>query len=600
MRSLRASLAATAVASALFAGSAGAQFSNAFVFGDSLSDAGQYGARFTTNPGLTTAMYVAARYGIVVTPSFTGGTDFAQGGARVNSPSLASPPNFPYFSVVDQVSTLLSRGPLDSNALYYLQGGANDILQLAALAAAGSISPADVQSGTIQAALDLAAQAARLQAAGARYLVVSNAPDIGRTPLAAPQNAQATFTALSNLFNSTLGPALASANVQFVPVNTFLLMNEVIPNAAAYGFVNVTTPVCTTANVIECNPSTLRDPNGALTWFFADGFHPTTGTALLAAAATESMIEGPARIGALAEAPLAVSQATFRSIDARMISAVNAPGPANRFNVWVNYDYGRNDVDSRFLSGDADVNTVAVGGDYKVTDRFLIGGAFSYSDNKGDFGDGNGGYKLKETTGTIYAGYGTGPWYVGATLGAGDLDYSDVHRNIQLGALTRTESGETRGWHVMGSILGGYWFAINNDWLHGPFARLSWEEIHVKGFAERGSDSTALIYGEQERKSFITSLGWQLSGRVASVRPFARVTWEAENKDDDRFVSASSVTLGGGYSVPTLKPDNSFVRYVLGASADFAKVTGYVVGEATSGRSTGNEYGVTVGIRVPL
>ena len=59
---LRVSLAATAVALALHGVDAGAQFSNAFAVGDSLSDAGQYGARFTTNPGLVAPQYLAQRY----------------------------------------------------------------------------------------------------------------------------------------------------------------------------------------------------------------------------------------------------------------------------------------------------------------------------------------------------------------------------------------------------------------------------------------------------------------------------------------------------------------------------------------------------------
>ena len=84
------------------------------------------------------------------------------------------------------------------------------------------------------------------------------------------------------------------------------------------------------------------------------------------------------------------------------------------------------------------------------------------------------------------------------------------------------------------------------------------------------------------------------------MRPFARVGWEIEGKDDDRFVSASSVTLGGNYSIPALTPDNNYLRYVAGASADFGRVTGYLVGSATSGRSDGNGYGITVGVRVPL
>ena len=73
-----------------------------------------------------------------------------------------------------------------------------------------------------------------------------------------------------------------------------------------------------------------------------------------------------------------------------------------------------------------------------------------------------------------------------------------------------------------------------------------------------------------------------------------------ESKDDDRFVSASSVTLGGQYFVPVIRPDDNYLRYMLGVSADFGRVTGYVTGSATAGRSNGNDYGDTVGIRVPL
>src|SRR4051812_40109060 len=111
MRTFRLALAAIAVASALAAETAHAQFTNAYVFGDSLSDAGQYGSRFTTNPGLTFPMYLTQRYGITLTPSFQGGTDFGQGGARVNSPSPLIPPNVPNLSIAQQVSQLIATGP---------------------------------------------------------------------------------------------------------------------------------------------------------------------------------------------------------------------------------------------------------------------------------------------------------------------------------------------------------------------------------------------------------------------------------------------------------------------------------------------------------
>jgi outer membrane lipase/esterase len=282
-----------------------------------------------------------------------------------------------------------------------------------------------------------------------------------------------------------------------------------------------------------------------------------------------------------------------------MISAVGAPAAMNRFQAWVSYDYGHNEFAGNFVSGNADVNTIAIGGDAKLSDHALVGAAFTYADDKGDFGGNSGGYKLREALGTLYAGYGDGPWYVGATLGAGDLDYRDVDRRFDLGALSRTERGDTRGWHLMASVLGGYWFRYA-DVLHGPFARLAYQDIHVNGFAERGSDSTALIYEDQKRESFVTTLGWQVTGQIGSVRPFARIAYELESDDDGRTVSASSVTLGGRYAIPTIKPDRDYVSYLLGGSMDFGRVTGYLTGFATSGRSDGNAYGVTVGVRVPL
>ena len=608
MRRFRLSMAATAVALTLAAGNASAQFSNIFFVGDSLTDSGTYKpilppgtGLFTTNPGPVWSQVLAQRYGLTAIPANQGGTNYAQGGARVTGlPGVpAAPPTGTATPIAAQVSQLLASGPLDGNALYAVWGGANDIFfQLGALQA-GLITPAQLQANIGTAAGDLVRQMAILQAAGAQNIIVVNLPDVGRSPFGVASGQGAQISAITGLFNSTLIGGLDVIGGSTMRVNIFAFFNEVLANPASFGFVNATSPACGATPSLLCTSANLVTPDAASTFVFADGVHPTTAGHAAIAQVVASMLEGPAQIGALAEAPLGVEQATFRSIDARMSSAIGAPRGPSRLETWVNYDYGHNDYDGRFLNGDAAINTVAAGGDIKVTEHLLIGGAFGYSDNKGDFGGGNGGFKLKETTGTLYVGYGDGPWYVGATAGAGDLDFSDVHRNIKIGALNRSESGETHGWHAMASVLGGYWFT-HSDWLHGPFARVAYQEIHVRGFSENGSDSTALSYGEQERKSLLTSLGWQVAGYVANVRPFARITWELESKDDDRTVSASSVTLGGQYSVSVIKPDSNYLKYLVGVSADFGRVTGYVTGSATSGRSDGNGYGVTVGVRVPL
>jgi outer membrane lipase/esterase len=595
MCNVRPSLAAAAIALACSAAPASAQFSNYFFFGDSSTDAGAFGARFTVNPGLVWAQDLGARYGAAITTSVTGGTDYAQGGARVAvAPSAGSP-----LTLVQQVDQQLAKTPtLDGRALYAVSIGYNDLFNAVGQASTGQITAEQAQANVAQAAQDAAAQVARLRAAGARYIVVLNLYDTGKSPGGAVS--PSTFSGLTTVYNTTLATALAQTGANIISVNTNALFLEMIADPGAFGFTNVTSPACTTASSLQCTSATLVAPNAAQTYLFADSIHPTPVAHAVMAQVVASMIEGPMRMSALAQAPLAVEEANFRALDGRMQSNLYAPRPVSKLEMWGAYDYANNDIDGPFLSGNADQNTFTVGGDVKLSPHLLFGGMLGYSENRGDFGNGAGGYKLRETAWTVYGGWGDGPWYAGATLGGGDLEYANVHRNIQLGALTRTERGQTRGWHVYGNLLGGYWFTASPDWQHGPFGRLTYQDVHVDGFSETSSDSTALAYGDQTRTSLVTSLGWQIAGRLGVVRPFARATWQYEWRNDATTVTAAPATMETRYTVDGIRPDDNFFRFAVGASADIGKVTGYVSGMATAGNGNGNGYAITVGLRVPM
>jgi len=602
MRRFRPTLVAGALALAALAGNASAQFTNTYIFGDSLSDAGQYGARFTTNPGLTAAMYVGQNWGITSAPSFTGGLDYAQGGARVNSPSPLVPTGVPDFSVVQQVGLQLSKTPfLDPRALYQIQGGANDIFVLGQQFLQGQITQAQLQAGVAQAATDLAGQVVRLRAAGAQYIVLQTLPDMGKTPdaIAGGPQAQQLFTTLSqSVFNSTLNAAIGASGVQVIQFNTAALLNEIIASPSLYGFVNSTNRACTTQSSLQCTPATLVAPDTNMNYVFADGVHPTTGADLVLTQAIVSMITGPQQMAALGEAPNDVERANWRTLDSRMMSGINAPGPSGRLQAWAAYDYARPEIFGNSLSGHGDLSTISVGGDYRVTDRILAGLQFSYSDYKGDFGNGAGDFKLREPMMTIYGGYGEGPWYAGATLSLGSLDY-DTTRNIALGPTTRTETGNVGGYHNVARLLGGYWFKYR-DWNHGPFAKLTWEKIVVRQFSENGSDSTALTYGQQKTDTTWSSLGWQVAGDVSGWRPFARATWEYNFDSANRQVSAKSNTLNGTYVVPGFEQDDNWWLFDVGVSKDFGGVTGFAAGNVSAGKGDGDYWAITIGIRVPL
>jgi outer membrane lipase/esterase len=607
----------TVLASALFIGlalshgEAAAQFSGFYFFGDSLTDAGTFKpvlppgtGKFTTNPGPVWAEVLAQRYGFTATPANQGGNDYAEGGARVSQ--LPGVPPFPPTGtanpVTAQVQNFLQKGAVDPNALYSVWAGSNDVGFQLGLAAVGAIPPSQIPGNLVTAATQLVQQVAFLNAAGARYIMVFNLPDIGKTPDGVASGQGATITALSSLFNSTLSAGLDSLHIDVIRLNVFGLLNEAIANPAAFGFTNVTAPACTTPRALFCTSSTLVSPNAAQTYLFADGQHPTTAGHQVVADYAASVVEAPQKIGLLAEAPLQVEQANFRALDARMRSAVGTPRAQNKFDAYAIYDYGNYDRSNDFGGGDSQAHSVVVGGDMKLSDRLLAGIAFGYTEDKSSLGNSGGGFKLNEATMTAYVGYGDGPWYVGGSVGGGDLDYRDIRRTITLGGGSRTESGSTRGTHLMGRVLGGYWFNYGN-WIHGPFARLTYQQARVYAWSESGTSSTAMSFGYQKRNSLVSSLGWQAIGNLGWLRPYARVTWEKDYENDDRIVRAGLVSTGGvGFGLPALRPDEDYVLFDIGASGELgnSKVTGFISVNATASKNDGSYQAITVGIRAPL
>jgi outer membrane lipase/esterase len=593
--------AALAVSLGMVQGEAAAQFNSFFFFGDSLTDAGFYGSRFTVNPGQVWAQDLGARFGVAVTPINMGGDDYAQGGQQVTQPSPLTPPGAPQRPLSTQIDELLAATPtLNPHALYSVWIGANDILVNVGEAAAGQITPAQVQANVVTAAAQTLQQIARLRDAGAKTIMVFNLPDIGKTPLGLAEPT-APFSSLSSLFNSTLEAGLGSLNVDIIPVNVNGLLNEVIANPAAYGFVNVTTPACTTASSITCTTATLVAPNAAQNYLFADTVHPTPAGHQIIADYVFAEIEAPQQIGLLAEAPLQVEQANFRALDSRMISGVGGPRAVNKFDAYAIYDYGNYDRSNDFGGGRSYTNSILIGGDMNVSEQTLVGIAFGYTDDKSSLGGNAGSFKLNEATLTAYAGYGQGPWYVGGTVGAGELDYNNIDRNIVLGPATRTESGGTNGTHFMARLLGGYWFNYES-WIHGPFLRVTYQQDTVDAYAETGTSSTAMTFGQQKRDSLASSLGWQADGNLGWGRPWARISWEKDYNDDNRTVRAGLVSMPGTFALPVYSMSSSYALFNLGLASELgsSKVTGFIAVYATAGKSDGNYQAVTVGIRAPL
>lgn len=572
-------------------------FQQVVSFGDSLSDSGNVSilsgspviVRFTTNPGTTAVENIANHFNLPLTPSLAGGTDYAYGGARATIPN-------PVPGTGTQIQQYLAAngGKANPNALYTMWIGANDLL-------AATANPATAQVVVATAATQEVGQIKALQAAGAKTIVVFNLPDVGKTPAAMSQGAAASagITQLSQVYNGILDGGLASAQRGIVPIDTYALLNEVIASPGTYGFTNVTVPACTTASSISCTPATLRDPNAASTYLFADGIHPTTAAHALLGQYALSVIEAPQKISLLGEAGLATSEAHTRALRNQMMA--DNFGADTR--VFASAEYGQQTFKGSDTSPKTDSDNVnlTIGADAKVNENISVGVAMGLASTNADF-SGGGGYKMTDLAGSGYAFYHAGGGYVGTFLSFGQLSFTDIDRRIDLGAARRTETGKADGSHVGGGLQGGWWFG-SETLKTGPFVSLTFEQLRVDGYNEYGGDSTAMNFGKQTRNSRVATGGWRVQGSWQSgntvLHPFAEVAYNRDGRADPRYVTAGLMSMSGSFELQGFTPDKTWATADAGLTADFNQTwSGWAAYSGRFGDNTQRYNSLNLGVKM--
>ncbi|HEX5129618.1 MAG TPA: SGNH/GDSL hydrolase family protein, partial [Usitatibacter sp.] len=423
-----------------------AQFSNVYVFGDSLSDAGYYRpvlsasglppqvvatlGRFTTNPGPVWSEIVSSFYGVTPSPSNAdNGNIFAQGGARVASDSAATPPGHPQRPVSTQITEFLARsgGTADPNALYAVWAGGNDFLQNFQAFAGGQIDQAQLQANVLAAATAEVGQIARLRAAGAQYIAVFALPDIGITPFAlgAGPAAAAGATALSAGYNTTLFTSLQGAGLRVIPVDVFSLLNEIRATPSLYGITNITgiacgpfPPITTSGNSQFCGPTNLVAPNADQTYLFADGVHPTTIAHRIVGDFVKSLIEGPTQYSLLSEGALQAREAHVRSLSNGI--ALGRQQQVGKFGVFFGGDGTNFEVEPGL---DTTSRAGTIGVTMRASEGVVVGAAYGYANNRGTFSGNLGNYKVAEQVFSIFGAARSGGFYGAAAASISDTDY---------------------------------------------------------------------------------------------------------------------------------------------------------------------------------
>ena len=100
----------------------------------------------------------------------------------------------------------------------------------------------------------------------------------------------------------------------------------------------------------------------------------------------------------------------------------------------------------------------------------------------------------------------------------------------------------------------------------GPFASFTSQNVDVNAFTETGSGTTDLKISSQKRISRVTSVGMRASMNLGRFTPFARISLDKEQKNNEREILANpvSVTAGNTYGIPGYRGDTSWGTAAIG------------------------------------
>ncbi|AZE05714.1 esterase EstP [Pseudomonas chlororaphis] len=574
-------------------------YSNFIVFGDSLSDAGQFadpggpaGAtqRFTNRTGpiyldgsgelrsANSTQLLGAKLGfsddqLAASTSATraseglpDGNNWAVGGYRtdqilnsITTTSTAGSRSRPGYLVANHLRA-------DPNALYYLSGGGNDFLQ-------GRVTSLDQANAAAGRLVD---SVQTLQQAGARYIMVWLLPDIGLTPAINGSPLQGFTSQLSAQFNTELVRQLRTVDAQVIPLNIPVLLKESFANPAQFGLATDQnlTATCFSGNGCTENArygihSATPDPSKLI---YNDSVHPTEAGQRLIADYAYSLLAAPWEITLLPE----MAQGTLRAHQDELRNQWQADWEnwqgVGQWRAIVAAGGQHQDFDSQRSGASADGNgfNLNIGGSYRLDEAWRVGVLAGAYRQKLEAGSNDSDYKLNTYLGTAFVQYQQNRWWADAAATAGHLDYDNLKRKFDLGPNERGEKGDTSGDILAFSARLGYDIAqqASSPWHLSPFISADYARAKVDGYSEDGSDSTALTFDDQKRTSRRLGIGLQGKYQITQqTQVFGEIAHEKEYEDDTQKLTMALNSLpDNNYTLEGYTPQTNLNRLNLGVS----------------------------------
>ncbi|MFS7248529.1 autotransporter outer membrane beta-barrel domain-containing protein [Rahnella inusitata] len=632
-------------------------YSQLYVFGDSLSDTGNIGRwTFDSSSHQLYDEILAKNIGTTLTPSSQGGLNYAEGGgvavpgldseyttqdqvkSYLNSTGGKADPDGLYIHWIggnDLAAAALSLNPISAveiatNSATQAASQVNDLLK----AGAGTVVVPTVPNigltpvlmeGIIQVGL-LPVQQQALEAAY-QYLNAQNTPDNDARTEAIHNALKASTTAgldselvqdllskgliaaydalksvagdLTDTYNTTEDIALAKTGGNIARVDINGLFNEVIADPNLYGFANTAGTACPVGtSASECT-SNLPGFDSSKAFLFADHFHPTPQAHALIAEYMQSVINGPLEVTALNQGSLALARNMQGLLDSRYQQLRSQDNDAGTFGMFGGYAGQSADskINPSLGEGDLTSNSLNIGMDYQMTDRWMMGLMISGSDDKQDPTD-HYSYRTRGWMATAFSGVKIAEnGWINGDVHYGSLNYDDINRSIKLGPTTRTERGDTDGKQIGGRLTAGWDFPVLPVLKTGPVAQYSWDYSSIDGYSEKGNNSTSMRFGDQTSHSQIGALGWRLNAELGIVNPYAQVTYDRQFSDNTYTATGAIKSTRTHFSRTTGEQDKDWVDMTAGLNVQLThSLSAFAAVSQTTGLDSGEQTSYNAGI----
>lgn len=282
-----------------------------------------------------------------------------------------------------------------------------------------------------------------------------------------------------------------------------------------------------------------------------------------------------------------------------------------RLSAFVSADFARADREQTdFETGyEQDVHGGTIGADYRFSDRFIAGLAFSFSRADSDY-DGNAGdLETDSATLTAYASLSaTENLSFDAYFGHGWLDYEGgrtIAYTLNTGVVVNgAAAGDTEGRQWIAGARASYDFFVDALSI-GPYVKIDYARTDIDAFTESSATGLALAFEDQDITSLQGALGAQASYALSYswgvLVPAARAEYVHEFDDDRRTIVArfAGDPTATPIAIQTDSPDRNFFRAGLSLSAVLpGGIAPFADYERRFGHDFLNEHKLSVGVRV--